>query len=457
MNSADKNKIYHSLRQKFPIFIYEKYNLEITETGFSARFHFNLSGKYHFNPEIFIPRKKFINFEINESELNNLVFQIGMIELISYWKAACSPEVIIEAGSLNQEQVEWWKKLYYNGLGEFFYRNGIHARKDDFMSLSTNGKNTFQKFEFDQSDSFLVPVGGGKDSVVTLETLVGGRKDVRPFILNPGKAGIDTVGNVGFSEEDILTVDRTIDPVLLKLNAQGFLNGHTPFSALLAFISLLAARLAGIKNIALSNESSANEPTVPGTEVNHQYSKSFEFERGFRDYVAKYISGDFNYFSFLRPLSELQIAKAFSKFPAHFSTFRSCNVGSKSGSWCGECPKCLFSQIILSPYISQEKLVDIFGKDLFADDGLLGVFEELIGESKTKPFECVGTIDEVNHALVKTIEKVENPLPFLLDHYKNLPQYKFYSERKTIANFSQLNNEHFVSGDLLKVIREGIE
>ncbi|OYT13628.1 MAG: hypothetical protein B6I19_04225, partial [Bacteroidetes bacterium 4572_114] len=227
------------------------------------------------------------NFEINESELNNLVFQIGMIELISYWKAACSPEVIIEAGSLNQEQVEWWKKLYYNGLGEFFYRNGIHARKDDFMSLSTNGKNTFQKFEFDQSDSFLVPVGGGKDSVVTLETLVGGRKDVRPFILNPGKAGIDTVGNVGFSEEDILTVDRTIDPVLLKLNAQGFLNGHTPFSALLAFISLLAARLAGIKNIALSNESSANEPTVPGTEVNHQYSKSFEFERGFRDYVAK--------------------------------------------------------------------------------------------------------------------------------------------------------------------------
>ena len=452
MDSVDKNKDFYSLRKQFPVFIYEKYDLEIDDTGLKARFYFKLSNEYRFIPGIFIPRKEFLHFHIDKPELENLVFHIGMVELISYWKAACSPRVIVAAGKLNENQVNWWKKLYFKGLGEFFYTNGIDARIEDFMTIESTAKQAFANSDFTTSNGFLVPVGGGKDSVVTLETLVKNEKKVHPFILNPRQASIDTAKNAGFDEEDILKIYRTIDPVLLQLNAAGFLNGHTPFSALLAFISLLAARLAGLANIALSNESSANEATVPGTDVNHQYSKSFEFEKNFRDYVAEYISTDVNYFSFLRPLSELQIARIFSKFSAHFYSFKSCNVGSKTDSWCGKCPKCLFSWIILSPFVKQDKLIGIFGKNLFNNEGLLVIFEELIGNSETKPFECVGTIDEVNQALVLTIGKVDEPLPYLLDHYKNLPQFERYGNSKVTVDFSQVNREHFLSEELLNLI-----
>jgi len=454
MNSADKNNEYSLLRQQFPVFIYEKYDIDIDDAGLKARFHFNLSGKFRFCPEIFIPQKEFLTFEINRSDLGILVFHIGMIELISYWKSACSPEVVIEAGPLDHAQIKWWKKLYFKGLGEFFYTNGISARIDDFMKITANHKLSSTKIEFGQFDGFLVPIGGGKDSVVSLETLIQNKRKVRPFILNPRNASIDTAKNAGFKEEDIITVYRTIDPTLIELNKQGFLNGHTPFSALLAFVSLLAARLSCMNNIALSNESSSNEVTVIGTQVNHQYSKSFEFENDFRNYVSKYISNDFNYFSFLRPLSELQIANIFSKFPDHFYSFKSCNVGSKSDSWCCNCPKCLFSWIILSPFMSQENLIEIFGENLFANNGLLEIFEELIGIGDTKPFECVGTIEEVNIALIMAIKKIRKPLPFLLGHYKNLKQYKFYENSSDSFDFQQINDQHFVNSELLDQIRK---
>jgi hypothetical protein len=217
--------------------------------------------------------------------------------------------------------------------------------------------------------------------------------------------------------------------------------------------------LAGVSNIALSNESSANEATVIGTNVNHQYSKSFEFEKDFRNYTRNYISEDFNYFSFLRPLNELQIARAFSKHPQHFDSFKSCNLGSKTDSWCGKCPKCLFTWIVLSPFIEQEKLMDIFGKNLFADVTLIETLEELIGKSEVKPFECVGTIEDVNTALILTINQLEKnnrPLPYLLKHFKSLPQFHANKNHDLKTIIKQINEEHFLSEDLLTLVKNTI-
>ena len=240
----------------------------------------------------------------------------------------------------------------------------------------------------------LVPIGGGKDSVVTLECL---RREmpVIPMIVNPRGATLNCVKTAGYQEDEFIVINRTLDPTMLQLNAEGYLNGHTPFSALLAFISILVAFGSRSKYIALSNENSANESTVPGTNINHQYSKSIEFESDFRNYVAENISKAVQYFSFLRPLSELQIAKLFSQCEDYHPVFRSCNAGSKTDSWCGHCPKCLFTWIILSPFLSKEKLVAIFGKDLMADETLRFIFEELNGTAPVKPFECVGTVEEV--------------------------------------------------------------
>jgi len=459
MNSADKNTIYLSLRKKYPDFIFENYDIDIMESGLKLKFHFNISAHFSFEPEILIPHKPFLNFQIKQADLENLVFNMGMIELVSYWKATCSPNVIINAGKLTSEQSAWWKKLYFNGLGEFFYLNGIDASRESFMKITSKSHRPFSPFEFHKSDAYLVPIGGGKDSVVTLETLARSGNKVIPFIVNPRPASLETVENAGFAEEDILSIERSIDPKLLELNRQGFLNGHTPFSAVLAFTSLLGARLAGVSNIALSNESSANEATVIDTNINHQYSKSFEFEKDFRFYTRKYISKDFNYFSFLRPLNELQIAKAFSKFPHHFGNFKSCNVGSKTDTWCGKCPKCLFTWIILSPFIDQEKLRQIFGKDLYSDPGLTKIFEELIGKSKVKPFECVGTIEDVNMALVITIKQFElinRPLPFLLRQFISSPQYFDNKNHDAETNQRQINLEHYLNDDLLKLVKETI-
>lgn len=457
MISAAKNNKYFFFRKEFSYFIFKKFDLDVAKGGLKVIYDFDLAGRYRFRPTLFIPKKTFLDFDVEEQVLNNLAFHIGMIEMISYWKAACPPEVVVEAGPLNSVQAKWWKGIYFHGLGEFFYRNGIRAGVDDFMNLKANDQRPFDTFAFNPSGKYLVPVGGGKDSVVTLEMLLRSGEKVIPFVLNPRKAAVDTIINAGLPEESMLSVKRTLDPALLELNDKGFLNGHTPFSALLAFVSLLAARLAGAGNIALSNESSANEATVPGTDVNHQYSKSFAFEKDFRDYVSGYISPDLNYFSLLRPLSELQIARIFSKYPAHFKDFRSCNVGSKTNSWCGKCPKCLFTWIILSPFVSQEQLTGIFGKNLFSDGDLDSIFRELTGMSEVKPFECVGTVDEVNTALVMTIDRLEKPLPLLLEQYRTSQLYERYRDRIPSEMPGTIDAGNFVPDHLLERIKKALK
>ena len=300
----------------------------------------------------------------------------------------------------------------------------------DFMEIINESEKSCDKINIQLNESTLVPVGGGKDSVVTLE-LLKNKMPIIPLIINPRGATTECVSTAGFSEEQVAVIKRTLDPTMLKMNNEGFLNGHTPFSAMLAFYTLLIGFLTNSKYIALSNESSANEPTVPDTEVNHQYSKSVAFENDFRNYVNEYISSDIQYFSFLRPINELQIASLFAKNKDYYKVFKSCNVGSKTDSWCGKCPKCLFTYIIMSPFISEEELKDIFGKNLLNDNDLLPILKQLKGEAEVKPFECVGTIEEVN-ACIEFSQKAndERQKSFLMesllnqyDENNNLPKY----------------------------------
>ena len=347
---------------------YIGFQSSIDQKGLLVTYEFNLAGKYTFRPEFFVPvRMYFTGFPsietINSPVYQNLLFHIGLIEMISYWKCACPTKVMIRPFKLTTDQVNWWKNVYYQGLGEFFYTNNIHTTSEKFMQIHSEGEE-LHTFALNLDDTIIVPIGGGKDSVVTLE-LLKKTAAVRPFILNPRGATLECARVSGFGNDGYIEVNRQLDAQLLRLNEQGFLNGHTPFSALLAFYSLLIAAVSGHRHIALSNESSANEPTVAGTQVNHQYSKSFSFESDFRDYVTSYISADFNYFSFLRPLNELQIARLFSAQVKYYAAFKSCNAGSKTDEWCCNCPKCLFAFTILSPFIPTIELVHIFGKNLF--------------------------------------------------------------------------------------------
>ena len=434
---------FDSLREKFESFRYEGFHYSVENEEFFASFDFvlfpgchferseaesrNLLQTIEFHPCFRIPSRSFYHWDsIPKPFLDNLVFHIGMIELISYWKIACPKNVVIKPFALDEEQVRWWKKLYFNGLGEFFYVNGINTSIDEFMHIESDDLKTSFRPERSGAEKSstnkdallheqtLIPVGGGKDSVVTLE-LLKNRVPAIPMIINPREATNECVAAAGFTEEQTAIIKRTLDPTMLKMNAEGYLNGHTPFSALLAFYTILIGFATQSKYIALSNESSANEPTVPDTEINHQYSKSVAFENDFRRYVAKYIDADIQYFSFLRPINELQIAKLFSRAKEYRKVFKSCNAGSKTDSWCGKCPKCLFTWLALSPFLSRKELTDIFGKDLLSDKGLRPILDQLDGSAEVKPFECVGTVGEVRACINKMLQTDNNLKDTILD------------------------------------------
>ena len=429
----DQNK-YNSLREEYDFFRFQRYDYTLEKDSLYVKFYFSLNDEYFFTPSFEIAKRKFYNFNnLGNNQLDTILFNIGMIELISYWKLACPRKVYITPFRLSEEQIKWWKKLYFNGLGEFFYLNGIKENVDDFMEIICESDISLNKINIPLSDATLVPVGGGKDSVVTLE-LLKNKLPVIPLIINPRGATNECVKVAGFSEEQVAVIKRTLDSTMLRMNNEGFLNGHTPFSAMLAFYTLLIGFATNSKYIALSNESSANEPTVPDSEINHQYSESIAFENDFRDYVNKYISSDIEYFSFLRPLNEIQIASLFSRNKDYYMVFKSCNAGSKTDSWCGKCPKCLFTYLIMSPFIPQEDLINIFGKDFLNDNDLQPILKQLKGEADVKPFECVGTIEEVNACLNFSQQTTDNrqqtsttlTIDDLLNQYdemNNLPEH----------------------------------
>ena len=413
---------FEELRKSYPEFIYEDYTIKENEKEIILEYKFKIPNYIEFNPNIKILKKDMKIKNLDNVKIKNMVFSMGLIELVSYWKATCSPKVIIKCGDLDEEQKAWLKKLYFYGLGELFFTNKIETNIEEFMEIICEGEALEVGEDDDNLKGYIIPIGGGKDSCVTLETLKVDRQNDYALIVNPKPVTLECARIAGFNDNRIIEVYRTIDKNLLELNKKGFINGHTPFSSMLAFLSYFIAYIIGKKYVALSNESSANESNVVGEKINHQYSKSYEFEEDFTYYTKKYLKGNVKYFSFLRPLNELQIAKIFAKHKKYHKIFKSCNVGSKEATWkwCGKCPKCLFVFIMLSPYLYKDDLVDIFNKDLFEDKDLLKIFIELTGNGETKPFECVGTFEEVNFAISLTILKLEKKeLPYLLKYYKD--------------------------------------
>jgi len=438
--------LYEQLREKHPVFIYENYTMGEDFLEFDFRMDDTC-----FKPRWEFP-KALSGGDYDRALVGKIAFSLGLAELVSYWKCACSPTVEIRCGALNEEQKKWWKKLYFNGLGEFFYRNGIDADFRSFMKI--NCADIPEKplsGDVPALSGVMVPVGGGKDSVVTIELLKKTGAKIYPYAINPHGAALDCVSAAGIPEKKAVYVKRTIDPELLALNKKGYLNGHTPFSAVTAFSSLLFAVMTGRKYIALSNESSANETYVAGKNINHQYSKSTEFERDFREYCGYF--GGFSrcpeYFSLLRPWSEWQIAGEFVKYPQYFKAFKSCNLGSKNNVWCCKCAKCLYVYILLSAFLTDDVLVSIFGCNMLDKTELSDMLDGLILDNTDKPFECVGTKSEVRQSLYMAADLRKEPLPALLQRFRDkFPDYN------PIDLSGYFDNNNFVPEEFLRFLRE---
>ncbi len=426
MRPVDK---YTLFREKYPEFFYRSFDIEVTEKEIQLTFHFSIPGLADFAPQWTLPKPENPVCDINGGIFRRLVFSLGLVELISYWKIACPPKVVIECGKIGDEQVLWWKQQYLSGLGEFFYRNEIPVSMDDFMQIESRGED-FTRASTGENlplHGCLIPVGGGKDSIVTLTLLSDMRQDSYCYVMNSRGATDDSALTAGYRPDQILGIRRTLDQNMLDLNRQGYLNGHTPFSALVAFSGVLMAVLYGKEYVVLSNESSANESTVQGSSVNHQYSKSFQFEEDFDSYIKAYIGCPVHYFSLLRPWSEFQIAAYFSGLKQFHPVFRSCNAGSKTNSWCGKCAKCLFVALILTPFLDDSAITEIFGREILEDESLVAIVRELCGETPEKPFECVGSREEISAAMALGIARRKQngqPLPALLRYFMTTQAYE---------------------------------
>ncbi len=310
----------------------------------------------------------------------------------SYYKAAAPPEVLIGDESLTGEEQEFHRHLYDDGLREFAVTNGLAVPRP-VVILSGDGPVPGRPEARAGSGpgGLLVPIGGGKDSMVLIEAV----KHLHPrlFAVNPHSLVLDLAHRTGL---ELIVVRRRLDPGLGALNASGALNGHVPITAIISLIAVVGSFLYGYDSIAMAVERSASEETllVDGVPVNHQYSKSLEFELLLRRLIAASVDPGLRYGSALRPYSELAIARTFARLTDYHGTFCSCNSAFRQAAatgdrWCGHCPKCRFVALMLAPFMERADLAAIVGRDLFADPDQIGGFAALMSH-EDKPFECVG-------------------------------------------------------------------
>jgi hypothetical protein len=425
------------LRQSYPVFRYETFHVEKTPSRLVARFDFSIPPDISFTPEVHFESVGEGWHSIPDAFLQNAVFQLGLIESFSYWKATASPLIEIHAGALTDVQLTWWHDLLIHGMGEFFYRNDIDFTAADFVKLEcTKNGRAFEPYRDPLPNRSLLTIGGGRDSALAAGLL---RDSGHPFtcmMLNPSSAALKIASHV--TTADPVVVRRAICSELLDLNRRGFLNGHTPFSAYLAFLGAACLLLYGYSDIVVANERSSDEGNVRyrGEDINHQYSKSLRFEKFFDEYLRKYIGANGRYFSLVRPLYELQIGKLFSNFPEFFDLFKSCNR-NRSASWCGQCPKCISVFVTMYPFVPHSALINIFGADLFYREETIPILRELAG-LQIKPFECVATTAEILAALYLAIARVKAsgaPLPPALEYaVRNIPGVLDFGDESTLLS-----------------------
>lgn len=322
---------------------------------------------------------------------------------VSYYKAAVPPQWTFEARQPDAGTLAFLERVYLRGLGEFAHRNGI-----DLSSRLQGAKQTHSRGAANASPSdrdhaaaprrALVALGGGKDSLVTVESLR--RLGVDQTVAWVGAAPLirSCAEHTGLPT---MQIERKLAPELFEINRAGAWNGHIPVTAINSAILVLAATLNGYDAVVFSNEKSASYGSlIPGSgEVNHQWSKGWEFERMLRAQLAR-LHVPVDYFSLLRPWSELAVARQFARLDGYDAHFSSCNrnfhiLGSRPvNRWCGACPKCRFVFLALAPFMPKPRLMGIFGRNLLDDADQIAGFDALIEYRDHKPFECVGEASE---------------------------------------------------------------
>ena len=334
---------------------------------------------------------------------------LHLIAGVSYYKAGVPEQLVLDAGPLDETTAALLDAVYLQGLGEFAYQNQLDLQgrirfpRGATMPIAT---------ALGMPRSTLVPIGGGKDSLVSVEWLRSAHEPLTCAWV--GRSDL-IAGCLERSGLPALNIGREVSPLLFELNRQGAYNGHVPVTAINSAILVVAALLYGHDAIAFSNERSASSATLAheGREVNHQWSKGQAFESAFAHCVRATVASDLEYYSLLRPLSELAVTKRFARLTQYHPVFSSCNrnfriLGPRPEQrWCGACPKCHFVFLALAPFLPKPALTAIFGRNLLDDANLVPAFDALMEWQAHKPFECVGEGPEARAAMAALGERAE--------------------------------------------------
>ena len=380
---------------------------------------------------------------------------LHLIAGVSYYKAGVPEQVRIDSYSIDAATAALVETVYLNGLGEFAYRNGLnlHGR----FRLPVDG-DAVAAPALGLREHALVAIGGGKDSLVSIEALralgiaetvtwIGGSQLIRACAERTGLP--------------MLNIGRTLAPELFELNRQGAWNGHIPVTAVNSAIMALAALLQGVDQVVFSNERSASYGSqIPGTgEVNHQWSKGWAFEQAFGEYLERHVATDLHYYSLLRPLSELAVARQFARTDFYDAHFSSCNrnfhiLGERPvNRWCGVCPKCHFVFLALAPFMPKTRLVRIFGRNLLDDLEQAGGIDALLEFQDHKPFECVGEGRESRAAMATLATRPEWNEDALVKRFIHEIQPQLDSTELQIEPLLVLEGEHRIPAAIWERLR----
>lgn len=370
----------------------------------TIRSHYSLDGR-SFHETVLLPQ----GLDWNAPGMTEAARLLFLLSGVSYYKTAAPPLIDLGSTPVTTEEVDFLRDFYLHGLGEFGYVNQL-----DLSDLEITGGTEHSPVTADPTpgpERPLIPFGGGIDSIVVVEETRQRVPDSALFIAgsyDPIEASAAVTGL------PIVRATRRIDPQVLASRDNGFLNGHVPVTGILSAIAVTAAVLDHRTSVVMSNEWSASSPTivVDGRPINHQYSKSYAFEAGFRRILEQAVPG-VSYFSALRPYSELWVAERFAELTEYHPVFRSCNRAfhvdraQRHSTWCGECDKCTFIDLILSPFVAPDRLRAVFGGTEPLDrPDLLGQFRSLLGDTaRDKPFECVGDVGECKAAVLLAADR----------------------------------------------------
>ena len=403
---VERAGLLRRLRAEYPVFRIEDARAVPGPTGVRLEFAF-AAGALRFRPVV-----EFTGLLPDEAgrvatvTAQRMIRALAIIEAFSYWKALCSPVIEVALPAPDPAELDWWRAFWPGAMGEFFYRNQIDYTAPGFLVIrGPAGEDAPGK----DAPGGAAPVGpplvlfsGGKDSLA-LARVVSASSGTAPvdfFLYNPGERLRGLAGSLA-SGGRLVEVRRAILPELLALNAAGHPNGHTPFSAYLAFGAMLAGYLRGNGPVMAGNSRSDDEPNVRsylGRPVNHQWTKSYEFEAAARSYRDRWLPGAPGYSSPLRPLYEVQIIASLAGDVDAYLRTVSCNR-ARGGGWCRSCAKCAWVFLATAALFGHDLAIRKTGGDMFADPALSGVYQEMAGLTGVKPFECTGSEDEVRAAI----------------------------------------------------------